>query len=204
MRAHSGEQVLIHLPNRGLAARGVIGAEPSKAHPGRYRAPLVDIALLYPPVPLAYLIENHPSWKWPTYPRSYTTINGQLETRLRQLIKAYAPKLPPRATEGTSKSVLLTVYERNPKARRQCLEHYGTECCGCGISFGKFYGEKAKGFIHVHHLREVSGRGGKYVVDPVKDLRPICPNCHAVVHLQSPPMTIAKLRQMLKESGRIG
>ncbi len=203
MQAHAGDQVLIHLPDRGLAARGVIRAEPKKAWPGRYGADVGEIVLLNPPVPLAYLRENHPSWKWLTYPRSYTTIDGQIETRLEELIEGYSPKSLPPETEGGSKSVLLTVYERNPKARRQCLEHYGTDCCGCGISFGKIYGENADGYIHVHHLREVSGRGGKHVIDPIKDLRPICPNCHAVVHLQSPPLTIMKLKQMLKESARI-
>ena len=141
--------------------------------------------------------------KWLTYPRSYTTIDAHIETRLEELLKSYSPKSSDLGTEGNPKSIVLTVYERNPKARRQCLDHYGTDCYGCGISFGKIYGNMAEGFIHVHHLREVSRRGGKYVVDPVKDLRPICPNCHAVVHLQTPPLSIIKLKQMLKKSARI-
>jgi hypothetical protein len=197
--AHKGDDAILHLPDRGLAARAIIRAEPEKARPGRYGAPVGEIVLLNVPVPLAYLRKNHPAWKWPYYPKSYATINGQIEMRLEELIKGYSPK----ETEGGSKSVLLTVYERNPTARRQCLDHYGTDCSGCGISFGKIYGESAEGYIHVHHVKGVSSRGGKYVVDPVKDLRPICPNCHAVVHRQSPPLTIMKLKNMLKESARI-
>ena len=42
-------------------------------------------------------------------------------------------------------------------------------------------GREAEGYIHVHHLRGLSDVGGEYVVDPVNDLRPVCPNCHAVL-----------------------
>ncbi len=38
------------------------------------------------------------------------------------------------------------------------------------------------GFIHVHHLKPQSSRGGEYEIDPVLDLVPVCPNCHAVMH----------------------
>jgi len=36
----------------------------------------------------------------------------------------------------------------------------------------------------VHHLVPISKIGKKYRVDPIKDLRPVCPNCHAVIHLK--------------------
>jgi 5-methylcytosine-specific restriction protein A len=57
-----------------------------------------------------------------------------------------------------------------------------------------------QGYIHVHHLKAMSRRGGRYEVDPIKDLRPICPNCHAVIHRQNPPLSIVQLRQMLKKA----
>jgi len=199
-RAHAGDWALFHLPDRGLAARGVIGTKPRYHGQRRYRATVRKIALLDPAAPLAFLRKYHLSWKWPTYPRSYTTIDGRIEERLEELLKSELLKsYPPEPIiEGGSKSVLLTVYERNRRARQECLEHYGTACYGCGVSFGKTYGETAKGYIQVHHLRAVSGRGGEHVVDPIKDLRPICPNCHAVVHLQTPPLSILKLKRMLK------
>jgi predicted HNH restriction endonuclease len=34
----------------------------------------------------------------------------------------------------------------------------------------------------VHHLRPISEIAEEYEVDPVKDLRPVCPNCHAMIH----------------------
>ncbi len=34
-----------------------------------------------------------------------------------------------------------------------------------------------EGFIHVHHLKPLSEVGYEYRVDPIRDLRPVCPNC---------------------------
>jgi hypothetical protein len=47
---------------------------------------------------------------------------------------------------------------------------------------------KSPGFaslvIHVHHLRPQSSIGKRYRVNPIADLRPVCPNCHMVLHLR--------------------
>jgi putative restriction endonuclease len=85
--------------------------------------------------------------------------------------------------EGAVCRVTVNAYERNPEARRRCIAAHGTTCCICGFSFGTAYGPEAAGYIHVHHVRPLSDIGSEYVVDPVKDLRPVCPNCHAVLHL---------------------
>ncbi len=50
------------------------------------------------------------------------------------------------------------------------------------MSFEEVYGEKAKDYIEVHHIVPISERGGDYMVNPIKDLIPLCPNCHAMVH----------------------
>ena len=52
----------------------------------------------------------------------------------------------------------------------------------CEFNFEAFYGERGKGFIHVHHLSSLAEIGQEYEVDPVNDLRPVCPNCHAMLH----------------------
>ena len=52
----------------------------------------------------------------------------------------------------------------------------------CGFDFEKTYGEIGKGFIHVHHIVPVSEIGESYRVDYEKDLIPVCPNCHAMLH----------------------
>ena len=70
----------------------------------------------------------------------------------------------------------------------------------CGINFGKYYGEIAEGIIEVHHLRPASVAKQEHNVDPIKELRPICPNCHALVHRRNPPFTIEEVKQMIKTS----
>lgn len=88
-----------------------------------------------------------------------------------------------RYPEGAVQQSLVNRFERDPRARRLCIERYGPTCVVCNFDFGVTYGELADGFIHVHHLRPLSGIGREYFVDPVEDLRPVCPNCHAVLHL---------------------
>ena len=38
-----------------------------------------------------------------------------------------------------------------------------------------------------------------YGVDPVKDLRPICPNCHVIVHKGCPVYSLDEVRKMLRD-----
>jgi 5-methylcytosine-specific restriction protein A len=100
-------------------------------------------------------------------------------------------------SEGSLKSVLVNRYERDPEARRLCIRHHGTQCSVCGFDFGHVYGEFADGFIHVHHLTPISSIGRGYRVNPAQDLRPLCPNCHAVTHLRTPPYSIEELRELI-------
>jgi len=84
--------------------------------------------------------------------------------------------------EGAKKIVEVNAYERNPVARAKCIEYHGCCCKICGIDFEKAYGDFAKGFIHVHHIKPIHEIGEEYEVDPINDLIPVCPNCHAMLH----------------------
>ena len=95
--------------------------------------------------------------------------------------------------EGIKKTVLVNSYERNPIARKKCIEHYGVKCAVCRFDFEEVYGYIGKGFIHVHHLTKLSDIGQGYEVNPITDLRPVCPNCHAMLHQENPPYTIDEL-----------
>lgn len=104
----------------------------------------------------------------------------------------------PELTEGAVTRVVVNAYERNPQARAACIQHYGTKCAVCQFSFETVYGSIGEGFIHVHHIIPVSSQmGSKYVVDPIRDLRPVCPNCHAMLHRVEPPLAIDDLRGRL-------
>ncbi len=102
--------------------------------------------------------------------------------------------------EGAVRQVIVNAYERDPDARQRCIEAHGTACCICGFSFGTVYGAEAEGYIQVHHLRPLSERSREYVVDAVADLRPVCPNCHAVVHLGGRCRSIEEVRQVIEDS----
>jgi len=102
-------------------------------------------------------------------------------------------------TEGAVQRISVNAYERNAEARRRCIEYYGTSCCICRFDFGQVYGKVVEGLIHVHHLRPLSEIGEEYQVDYKKDLRPICPNCHAVVHRRIPAYGIEEVRAFLKQ-----
>ncbi len=100
--------------------------------------------------------------------------------------------------EGAVRQTTVNVHERNLEARRRCIDHYGLSCEVCRMSFGAVYGSLAEKIIHVHHLRPLSQIAEEYVVDPIADLRPVCPNCHAVIHEGNQSRTIAEVQQLLE------
>ena len=101
--------------------------------------------------------------------------------------------------EGAKKSVTVNVYERDDDARKKCIAHYGYRCKVCGFDFVSVYGDIGKGFIHVHHLTPLADIKKEYVVDPTKDLVPVCPNCHAMLHRTNPPYTIAEMKLKIQK-----
>jgi 5-methylcytosine-specific restriction protein A len=98
--------------------------------------------------------------------------------------------------EGAKRTIIVNSYERNSLARRLCIGHYGTTCSVCNFDFVKEYGEIGNGFIHVHHLTRVADIGKTYEIDPIKDLRPVCPNCHSMLHSGKDALTIEELKNL--------
>lgn len=86
---------------------------------------------------------------------------------------------------GKGKKIVINTYERNPKARKACLIHYGYKCAICGFDAKEVYGDGYDGKIEVHHVTPIHEIGNEYQVDPIKDLIPICPNCHMILHSKS-------------------
>jgi hypothetical protein len=100
--------------------------------------------------------------------------------------------------EGTKMQVTLSAYERNPEARRKCIEHYGAGCYVCNFDFARTYGDIGRNFIHVHHLTPFATQSGLRRTDPIADLRPVCPNCHSMLHRRQPPIPIAELKIIIR------
>jgi 5-methylcytosine-specific restriction protein A len=103
--------------------------------------------------------------------------------------------------EGERLRVEVNRYERDARARERCLAHHGRRCAVCDLDFGERYGTIGEGFIHVHHVRPLSTSAGSISVDPVRDLQPVCPNCHAMLHRRLAPYTIVELRELLVANG---
>ena len=102
--------------------------------------------------------------------------------------------------EGARKQISVITYERNPLAREECLAHYGSRCQVCEQYMSNIYGSAAAGLIHVHHLKPNSEIQKNHPVKPKKDLIPVCPNCHAVIHRRKPPYTIEEVKSFLEKA----
>jgi len=98
--------------------------------------------------------------------------------------------------EGSVSTVTVNKYERSGSARRKCLEHWGFRCAVCERTMEEMYGPEGARRIHVHHLVPISQVGQEYKVDPINDLRPVCPNCHAAIHFGNQHRTIEEVREM--------
>ena len=101
--------------------------------------------------------------------------------------------------EGALVTVKANKFERNQKARRECVAKKGYQCSVCGRDFEATYGEIGKNFIHVHHLTPISTIGKEYELNVDTDLVPVCPNCHYMLHRKDPPYTIEELKDKLYE-----
>ena len=100
--------------------------------------------------------------------------------------------------EGAVQQIRVNRYERDKKAREACLSHYGYVCQVCDVKLSDVYGAISGTLIHVHHIKPMSEIGELYIVDPVSDLIPVCPNCHAVIHLKTPPYAPHEVSAMLR------
>jgi predicted HNH restriction endonuclease len=107
------------------------------------------------------------------------------EARLSEFEKNLESKMQADFVEGEQETIFTTKYERNPQARAACLAYHGYTCKICSMSFEKTYGPEFKDIIEVHHIVPLNQIGEAYVVDPINDLIPVCPNCHTAIHSKS-------------------
>lgn len=99
--------------------------------------------------------------------------------------------------EGAVTTKTVNAYERNPKARKECIAHHEALCIACGFDFEKAYGKAGQGYIEVHHLLPLASLQIGYVINPVTDMVPLCANCHAIAHRKQPPYTPKEIQAMI-------
>lgn len=139
------------------------------------------------------------------------TFQKEFENLWREIIRDNFPNLlnnevdsegvfsSERYTEGALTQIIVNKYERNIKARRKCLEAYGYTCKICGENLEDKYGDLGKDFIHVHHIIPLNEIKEEYDLDPLTDLIPICPNCHAIIHRKNPAYTPNEIKAILRK-----
>jgi len=139
----------------------------------------------------------------------YGILNEQEENLCRFAITLFASILPVKTIafrnadevlgfpEGSVSKVLVNKYERDPKNRSAAIAIHGKSCLACGFNYADFYGELGDEYIVVHHVVPVSKIGPDYEINPSIDLVTLCANCHAMVHRQDPPLSVAELRGIL-------
>ncbi len=118
----------------------------------------------------------------------------------KQRERLYPDELTPGelVPDGGLKQVRVNAYERNQSARRKCLSHHGARCMVCDLDFEARYGNIGRGFIHVHHTVPLASVPEGYRLDPLTDLVPVCPNCHAMLHRTAVVLSVAELKERLR------
>ncbi|EDT75987.1 HNH endonuclease [Clostridium butyricum] len=105
--------------------------------------------------------------------------------------------------EGAKKQIVVNAYERNVKARNECIEYYKkinngqVKCEICGFNFGDIYGNQFRDKINIHHIVEIAQIGQGYIINPKEDLIPVCPNCHYILHCKKPAYKPEEVKRML-------
>jgi 5-methylcytosine-specific restriction protein A len=101
------------------------------------------------------------------------------------------------APEGARTTVTANRYERSPRNRRVCINHYGLSCWVCDLDFSEIYGPLGDGYIQVHHMVPVAEMGPGYRPDPVMEMVPLCSNCHSMIHKGEPLLHPVELRELI-------
>jgi hypothetical protein len=92
-------------------------------------------------------------------------------------------------------------FARNPGLRDEAIQVYGLHCAACGFDFEAAYGALGKGFIEVHHREQLSTQARLFDAGwtaSVKDVRPLCANCHRMAHRRTPPVPIDELAATIR------
>ena len=66
-----------------------------------------------------------------------------------------------------------------------------------GLILRRSTGVRGREFIEVHHLKPIASVEGEYDIDPKADLRPVCSNCHRMIHRGDDILRIEELREMI-------
>jgi hypothetical protein len=115
--------------------------------------------------------------------------------RLKEMVKEQQEYL-----EGFKREVTRELRARNRSVVEEAKRRFGVTCVVCGFNFGNFYGPSAHGFIEGHHLEAMATYHGPRKVT-ASQIRPVCANCHRMLHRGKQLLSIERLKRMIREEG---
>lgn len=101
--------------------------------------------------------------------------------------------------------------KRSRRLTQLAREHYAQGgklwCAGCNFNFDDFYGETAKNYIEIHHLKPIHTYGpedtGRTLAEALEDVRPLCSNCHRMAHRDGGNLlNVQQLRELVVAHGK--
>lgn len=101
--------------------------------------------------------------------------------------------------ESFKRVIAKEVTVRSRKAVVDAKNKHGVKCAVCEFEFAEKYGVHGFGFIEIHHLNPVKDGHRK---TSVNDLRPVCSNCHRMLHKGERLLSIDELKQIIKNHRR--
>ncbi|MCC3276696.1 restriction endonuclease [Arthrobacter sp. zg-Y20] len=171
----------------------------------------VDFDLLLPlgeQLPIALLLQRMPGLPWAGR-AGLSALPDAAVPALRRIWSEFIGPQPDPVVPGPGsvggqwlRQQHVNRFEQDAEARRVCLAFHGDACAACGLDPASRYGAAGAGVIQVHLLVPGPDLAEDYRLDPVSDLVPLCPTCHAVAHTRVPdPLTPAEVRGLLAASG---
>ena len=117
-----------------------------------------------------------------------------LDERCKRLGRFLPERFEASWVEGARSETRLSKAERDPLIRKAALRHYGLQCRTCGMKVPEAHAL----VIEIHHLDPIA-EGERRT--KLEDVVPLCRNCHALAHTETPPIPVARLRNTVRLTG---
>lgn len=145
---------------------------------------------------------------WALYEGDFSSLRATA-TAIRAAVDAFKENEASQETddgEGAEEGKILTRLHRIRERNRQIVErrkekalqeHGALRCEACGFDFSARYGERGSGFIECHHTKPVSTLLPNEKTK-LADLTLLCANCHRMIHVRRPWITLAQLKAAVR------
>jgi predicted HNH restriction endonuclease len=150
-----------------------------------------------------YLITN--DFEWEDLKKGFNEVEKNKEKKIETFDENIV------INEGFKKSMSVNIYERSSRLRDFAIKEFTVNgiisCDCCKFNFNKFYGEEiGAGYIEIHHMKPIfkyeQQELKKVIKDAIKNLVPVCSNCHRMIHrVWKHPLEIKTLKKCIKENG---